>query len=74
MGEKPEEGGFRRDLKREVLEAAQREVLRRVESLECPVHGKRPVKRAESHAPGKVDFNFDCCCNTLAEMIQKELT
>lgn len=67
------EGGFQDDLKKQVLETAKQEVLRRVEALKCPVHGQHPRRRKEIHQSDRVDFDFDCCCKALAEMIQKEL-
>jgi hypothetical protein len=66
--------GFKQQLQKKTLEATVKTVQEKIASLVCPVHQQSPrLKFSEDSGPGEQKMSFDCCCDTLARMLQEAL-
>lgn len=65
---------FKEQLQKQALEATVKTVQQRIASLVCPIHQQSPgLKFSEDSGPGEQKMSFDCCCDTLAQMLQGAL-
>ncbi len=65
---------FKEQLQKQALEATVKTVQQKIVSLVCPVHEQSPkLKFSEDSGPGEQKMSFDCCCDTLAGMLQEVL-
>jgi hypothetical protein len=65
--------GFKESLAKDVLAATRARIEAKVMSLECPIHGQKPKWKSVKTTGTSADLKFDCCCNTLAEMVRTAL-
>jgi hypothetical protein len=65
--------GFKESLAKEVLATTRAKIEANVMSLECPVHGKRPQWKSVRTTGTTADLQFTCCCQALADRVQKAL-
>jgi hypothetical protein len=66
--------GFQRQLQKKTLEATVKTVQEKIASLVCPAHRQSPqLKFSEDSGPGEQKMSFDCCCDTLAQMLREAL-
>ena len=64
--------GFKERIQKQVLEATVKAVEEKIATLACPVHGQKPrMKFSEGSGPGEQKMAFDCCCDTLAKLLQE---
>ena len=65
---------FKEQLQKQALEATLKTLQDKVSMIVCPVHGQTPrLKMSEDAGPGRQNLGFDCCCDTLAKLLQKTL-
>lgn len=65
---------FKDQIQKDVLEATVKAIQQKIEGLTCPVHHQSPrLKFSEDSGPGQQKMSFDCCCNTLSDLLQKNL-
>ena len=64
---------FEEELAKDVLAATRAKIEAKVMSLTCPAHGQKPSWKSVHTTGTKADLQFNCCCQQLAEMIQKAL-
>ncbi len=68
------ENSFKEQLQKQALEATVKTVQQKIGSLVCPTHQRNPkLKFSEDSGPGEQKMSFDCCCDTLAGMLQEAL-
>jgi hypothetical protein len=66
--------GLQQELQRKALEATLKTIQQKVAGLICPVHRVKPaLKFSEGAGPGRQNIGFDCCCDTLKNMVQEIL-
>ncbi|HTC19802.1 MAG TPA: hypothetical protein VK859_03075 [bacterium] len=66
--------GFKQQLQKQALEATVKTVQQKIATLVCPAHQQSPrLKFSEDSGPGEQKMSFDCCCDTLAQMLQAAL-
>jgi hypothetical protein len=65
---------FQKKLQKDALEATVKALQEKIASLACPTHGQSPrLKFSEDSGPGKQKMSFECCCDTLSQMLQEAL-
>jgi hypothetical protein len=65
---------FKEQLQKQALEATVKTVQQKISTLVCPTHGQNPkLKFSEDSGPGEQKMSFDCCCDTLAKLLQEAL-
>lgn len=65
---------FKDKIQQQALQATVRAIEEKIGSLTCPTHGEHPrLKFSEDSGPGQQKMSFDCCCDTLALMLQEAL-
>lgn len=65
---------FKEEVQKQALEAAVKAIQDKIGSLTCPTHGQHPkLKFSEDSGPGHQKMSFDCCCDTLAQMLQEKI-
>ncbi len=69
----PKGGSFQDDLAKQVLAATRAQIEKRVMGLTCPDHGEKPRWKSVHTTGTEADLEFECCCNKLAELLQKTL-
>jgi hypothetical protein len=68
------EDSFKEKLQKQALEATVKTIQEKITSLDCPNHHRSPkLKFSEDSGPGKQKMSFDCCCDTLARMLEEAL-
>jgi hypothetical protein len=68
------EENFQQQLQKQALESTTRAVQDRIAALVCPRHGQNPrLKFSEDSGPGRQKMSFDCCCGSLARLLQETL-
>jgi hypothetical protein len=66
--------GLQQELQKKALEATLKTIEQKVSGLVCPVHGTKPsLKFSEGAGPGRQNVGFNCCCDTLKNMVQEVL-
>ena len=65
---------FQEKIQRDALNATVKAIEAKITGLVCPTHQKSPrLKFSEDSGPGQQKMSFDCCCDTLAQMLQDTL-
>lgn len=65
---------FKEQVQRQALEATVKAIQAKIAELTCPTHGQSPrLQFSEDSGPGHQKMSFDCCCDTLAKMLQEKL-
>jgi len=65
---------FKDQIQKQALEATVKVIQEKIQGLTCPLHHQNPrLKFSEDSGPGQQKMSFDCCCNTLSEMLQQAL-
>lgn len=66
--------GLQQELQKKALEATLKVMEQKVGGLVCPVHRMKPtLKFSEGAGPGRQNVGFNCCCDTLKNMVQETL-
>ena len=66
--------GLQQELQKKALEATLKAIEQKVAGLVCPVHRLKPsLKFSEGAGPGRQNVGFNCCCDTLKDMVQEIL-
>jgi len=65
---------FKEKIQKDALKAVVKSLEEKISKLVCPTHHQSPrLKFSEGAEPGKQNMGYDCCCDTLGQMVKQAL-